>query len=178
MTAALWRLIKRVAADLGPEAADALLVTARAWMADPANSGARERLVTTLAELARRAGGLTGAMAGMAATAIGPSRQSPAAWERTVMAARYVIPQHPSGEARAAALEAYLALTEAAPQIVVAARNPHRAERDVLMALELEARMLATEALGPRERQLALEVNDRVRRALVEQAATRMPHRA
>jgi hypothetical protein len=178
MTAALWRLIRRVAADLGPEAAEALLATAMAWMSDPANSRARDRLAGALADLSRRSGGLTASMAGVAAAVVGTPRLSAGAWERELMAARYAIPRHPSGEARAAALEAYLALCEAAPEVVANARHQRRAERDVLMTLQLEARMLNTEALGPRERHLAVATNNRVRTLVVDQAAARLPRRA
>jgi len=177
MTAALWRLIRRIAAGLGPEAADALLANARAWMADPTSAGTREPLVAMLKDLTRRAGGLTATMAGMAASALESARRSPAAWERALMAARYAIAQHPSGEARAAALEAYLALTDAAPEVVARARDPRRARRDVVTALQLEARMLMTEPLGPRERHLAVETNDRAHALLVEKSLTRFPNR-
>jgi len=83
------------------------------------------------------------------------------------MAARYEIPQHPSGEIRAAALETYLGLTEAAPGLIRDAARPERALRDVTTALDCEARLLRTEALGPRERQLALDANVHARAACV-----------
>ncbi len=41
------------------------------------------------------------------------------------------------------------------------AKDPRRARREVIAALELEARMLRTEALGPGERQAALAANAR-----------------
>ncbi len=165
MTAALGRLIRRIAADLGPEAADALARTARTWLADPANTAARDRLATALTEISRRAGGTTAALAGSAAGVVARYRTGTGAWERALMSARYAIPQLPSGEARAAALETYLAMTEAGPGVIFAARDRARARREVVTALDLEARMLRTEALGPRERALALDINARSRAA-------------
>lgn len=163
MTAALWRLVRRVAADLGPEAADALLRIARAWIADPANRAERDRLIAALVDISRRSGGMTATLAGSAARVLGQYRRGPASWERELMSARYAIPQLPTGEDRAAALETYLALTEAAPEVIAEARDHARARRDVTTALMLEARMLRSEALGPRERTLALAVNERIR---------------
>ncbi len=90
------------------------------------------------------------------------------------MAARYAIPQHPSGEVRAAALEAYLGLTDAAAGVAVTANDPERARREVLRALELEARMLRTEALGPGERQVALGANTRAHATVVAGTDTPM----
>ncbi len=165
MTAALGRLIRRIAADVGPEAADALMRTARAWISDPANAAARDRLVATLVGISRRAGGLTAALAGSAAAVVAKYRTGPGPWERDLMSARYAIPQLPSGEQRAAALETYLAMTEAGPGVIAGARDRARARREVMTALDLEARMLRIEALGPRERALALEINARSRAA-------------
>ena len=165
MTAALGRLIRRIAADVGPEAADALVRSARTWMSDPANAAARERLLGALVEISRRAGGRTAALAGSAAGVVARYRSGTGAWERELMTARYAIPQLHSGEARATALETYLAMTEAAPDIIAGARDRTRARLEVVIALDLEARMLRTEALGPRERALALEINARARTA-------------
>lgn len=155
------RLVRRVAAQLGPDAADALVRAARAWLTDPANAADRARLMAALAEISRRAGGLTAALATATAAGVRRYRRSVGSWERELMAARYAIPQHPSGPERAAALEAYLALTDAAPGTVATAKDPRWAQREVLAALELEARMLRTEALGPGERQAALAANAR-----------------
>ena len=171
MTAALWRLIRRVAADLGPETADALLRIARAWSADPANRDARDRLIALLIDVSRRTGGMTPALAASAARVLTQYRRGVARWERELMSARYAIPQLPSGEARAAALETYLALTEAAPEIIGQARNPDTARRTVATALMLDARMLRGEALGPRERTLALETNQRIRALCADERA-------
>jgi hypothetical protein len=49
---------------------------------------------------------------------------------------------------------------------VTTAKDPPRAQREVLAALELEARMLRTEALGPGERQAALAANARAQAIL------------
>jgi len=160
------RLVRRVAAQLGPDVADALVRAARAWLTDPANAASRARLVGALTEIARRAGGMTAALAMTAAAGVRRYRRSVGSWERELMTARYAIPQHPSGPERAAALEAYLGLTDAAPGTVAAAKDPRRAQREVLVALELEARMLRTEALGPGERQRALGANARARAAI------------
>jgi hypothetical protein len=168
MTAALGRLVKRIAADLGPDAAEALLRAARAWMSDPANAAERDRLVAALSEVSRRAGGLTAALAGSAAGVVAKYRTGAGPWERDLMSARYAIPQLPSGDARAVALETYLALTEAGPGVIAGARDRARARHEVTTALDLEARMLRTEALGPRERALALEINARARAACTD----------
>ncbi len=160
------RLVRRVAAQLEPDAADALVRAARAWLTDPANAQDRARLMAALAEISRRAGGLTAALAAAAAAGVRRYRHSVGSWERELMAARYAIPQHPSGPERAAALEAYLGLTEAAPGTTAAAKDPRRAQREVLAALELEARLLRTEALGPGERQAALAANARAQATL------------
>jgi len=106
VTESLVRLVRRVAAQLGADAADALARAARAWLADPANAAARARLVTALAEISRRAGGLTAAMATTAAAGVRRYRRSVGSWERELTAARDAIPRHPSGPGRAAALEA------------------------------------------------------------------------
>jgi hypothetical protein len=161
MTEALVRLVRRVAAQLGPEAAEALARAARAWITDPASAAARARLVAALGEIGRRAGGVTAALASTAIVGVERCWHSVGSWERELMAARYAIPQHPSGAVRAAALEAYLGLTDAAAGVAVTANDPERARREVLRALELEARMLRTEALGPGERQAALGANTR-----------------
>jgi hypothetical protein len=127
-----------------------------------------------LADIARRAGGVTAALASMTATGIERYRRSVGSWERELMAARYAIPQQPSGSVRAAALEAYLGLTDAAPGIPGAAKDPERARREVMRALELEARMLSTEALGPGERQAALAANARAHAAVAVGPGTPM----
>jgi len=155
------RLVRRVAAQLGADAADALMRAARAWLTDPANAADRARLMTALAEISRRAGGLTAALATTAAAGVRRYRRSVGSWERELMSARSAIPQHPSGPERAAALEAYLGLTDAAPGTVATAKDPQGARREVIAALELEARMLRTAALGPGERQAALAANAR-----------------
>ncbi len=168
MTEALLRLVRRVATQLGPDAADALVRAARAWLTDPANAATRARLVSVLADVSRRAGGVTAALASTAAAGVQRYRRSVGSWERELMAARYAIPQHPSGALRAAALETYLGLTDAAPGLVGAATSPEQARREVLTALELESRMLRTEALGPGERQAALAANARARAAVLD----------
>jgi hypothetical protein len=166
VTEALVRLVRRVAAQLGPDVADALVRAARAWLTDPANAHDRARLMAVLAEISRRAGGLTAALATVAAAGVRRYRRSVRSWERELMAARYAIPQHPSGPERAAALEAYLGLTDAAPGTIATAKDARRAQREVLAALELEARLLRTEALGPGERQAALAANARAQAIL------------
>jgi hypothetical protein len=164
----LLRLVRRVAAQLGPDIADMLLRAARAWLTDPTNQVARARLLAVLADVARRAGGVTAALATTAAAGVQRYRRSVTSWERELMSARYAIPQHPSGPDRAAALQAYLALTDAAPGTVSGAGDALRAEREVLVVLELEARMLQTDPLGPGERQAALTANSRARAAIVD----------
>jgi hypothetical protein len=166
MTETLVRLVRRVAAQLGPEVADALVRAARAWLTDPANAADRARLVAALAEISRRAGGFTAALARTAAAGVRRYRRTVGSWERELMSARYAIPQHPSGPDRAAALEAYLGLTDAAPGTVAAANDPQHAQREVLVTLELEARMLRTDVLGPGERQAALAANARAHAAV------------
>jgi hypothetical protein len=163
---ALLRLFRRVAVQLGPEVADALVRAARAWLTDPANAANRQRLVATLADISRRAGGVTAALATTAAAGVQRYRRSVGSWERELMRARYAILQLPSGAERAAALEAYLGLTDAAPGTLAGANDPPRAQREVLVALEMEARMLATDALGPGERRAALAANARARAAV------------
>src|SRR3974390_1831746 len=149
MTEILVRLVRRVAAQLGPDVADALGRAVRAWLTDPANVANRARLLATLTEISRRAGGMTAALATTAAAGVRRYRRSVGSWERELMTARYAIPQHPSGPERAAALEAYLALTDAAPGTIAAAKDRQRAQREVLVTLELEGPMLRTEVLGP-----------------------------
>jgi hypothetical protein len=76
MTAALRRLVRRVAARLGPDAANSLLGAARASISDPASVPARRRLVAILAEVARRAGGATALLAAAAAAGVERYRRS------------------------------------------------------------------------------------------------------
>jgi len=168
MTGALLRLVRRVGAQLGSDAADALLRAVRAWITDPASAAARARLIVVLADISRRAGGATAALAAASAAGVERYRRSVASWERELMAARYAIPQEPSGERRAAALDAYLSLTDAAPGLADTAKDPTRARRGILTALELEARMLRAEALGPGERQAALAANARAHAAVLD----------
>jgi hypothetical protein len=167
MTAALLRLVKRVTRQFGPHAADALVHAIRTWTIDPSNSAARARLVAALSDIARRAEGLTAQLALTAAAGVERYRRSVGSWERELMAARYAIPQLPTGDVRAAALATYLGLTEAAPRVVAQASRPERALVEVSAALECEARMLTTEALGPGERQRALHANAHARAACV-----------
>jgi len=174
VTEALLRLFRRVAAQLGPEVADALVRAARAWLTDPANAANRQRLVTTLADISRKAGGVTAALATTAAAGVQRYRRSVGSWERELMGARYAILQLPSGPERAAALEAYLGLTDAAPGAMAGAKDRTRAQREVLVALEMEARMLASEALGPGERQAALAANARAHAAVAAALGTPM----
>ncbi len=168
MTSALLRLVKRVTRQFGPHAADPLMRAIRTWTIDPSNSEARARLVAALSDIARRAGGLTARLAMAAASGVERYRRGVGSWERELMAARYEIPQHPTGAVRAAALETYLGLTDAAPRVVAQASLPDRALGAVSAALECEARMLATEALGPGERRLALHANAQARAACVQ----------
>jgi len=86
-------------------------------------------------------------------------------WERDLMQARYAIPRLPSGPQRAAALDSYIAWTLSAQDVIVRADDIPRATREVLRALRCERRLLATEALGPRERAMALEANAHAWRA-------------
>lgn len=170
MTTALLRLVRRVAAQRGSDAADVLVRAARAWLTDPANAAARARLVGVLADVSRRSGGVTAVLASTAAAGVLRYRRGVGSWERELMAARYAILQNASGAVRAAALEAYVSLTDAAPGLVGAAANPDRTRHDVLTALELESRMLRAEALGPGERQAALAANARAQAAVLERA--------
>lgn len=174
MTTALLRLVRRVAAQLGSDAADVLVRAARAWLTDPANAAARARLVGVLADVSRRADGVTAGLASTAAAGVLRYRRSVGSWERELMAARYAIPQHASGAVHAAALETYLGLTDAAAGVVGAATNPERTRRDVLTALELESRMLRAEALGPGERQAALAANARAHAAVLDRGGESM----
>ncbi len=80
-------------------------------------------------------------------------------WERELMQARYAIPQLPSGPRRAAALDTYIAWTLSAEEVIRGADDVPRATREVLRALTCERRLLATEALGQRERTQALDAN-------------------
>ena len=108
MTSALLRLVKRVTRQFGPHAADALVHAIRTWTIDPSNSAARARLVAALSDIARRAEGLTAQLALSAAAGVERYRRSVGSWERELMAARYAIPQLPTGDVRAAALATYL----------------------------------------------------------------------
>jgi hypothetical protein len=168
MTAALLRLVQRISRQIGPHAADALVRAIHAWTIDPSNAEARARLVGALTDIARRAGGMTSKVALRAAARVERYRRSITSWERELIATRYAIPQHPTGEVRAAALETYLGLTDGGPQLVARASRPGVALREVSAALECERRMLATEALGPGERQLALQANAEARAACIQ----------
>jgi hypothetical protein len=171
MTATLLRLIERIRVRMGAAAADTARDAMRSWMADPGNAATRAHLAGVVRDLGRRADAATGRLAVAAAAGLERYRRGVGAWERELMAARDAIPGLPSGPARANALDAYITLTHAAPHVVREATNPARALRQVHLALENEARMVRTDALGPRERAIALEANRAARAACAAPAS-------
>jgi hypothetical protein len=152
----------------GPAVAEALLRSGRAWLADPANEGTKQALLTQLRAAAEVAGGTASALSGRIAREVEKRRVSPAAWERDLMALRYEIADMAPGPVREAALAAYAAQARAAVHLVTGARDRERARREVLGALDAEARMLRGERLSAGERAAAEAAVADARRACLE----------
>lgn len=152
----LFALAALLARRQGPVVAAALMRTARAWLADPANEGARRALVDQLRGAADKAGGTAGRLGGRLAREIDRRRVTIAAWERDLMSLRYEVADMAPGPVRQAALDAYAAQASAGVHLIADARRPADARAKVLAALEAEERMLRGERLGAAERESAI----------------------
>lgn len=139
----------------GPAVAQALLRTARAWLADPANEGTKRALVSQLRTAADMAGGTAGRLSARLAREVDTRKVSVQAWERDLMSLRYEVADMAPGPVRDAALDAYAAQASAGIHLIAGARRPTQARAQVLGALESEERMLRTERLGAAERERA-----------------------
>ena len=148
----------------GPAAAQALLRSGRAWMADPANEASRRALVAQLRAAAAVAGGAAGALSARLAREVEKRKVSVAAWERDLMALRYEVADMAPGPVRDAALDAYASQASAAIHLVTAARDTERARADVIAALDAEERMLRAERLSADEMRRAVRAVARSRR--------------
>jgi hypothetical protein len=152
----------------GAAAAQALLRKGSAWMADPANDGARQALVEQLRAGAEKAGGTAARLGGRLAREIERRTVSVAAWERDLMSLRYEVADMAPGPVREAAIDAYVAQVSAAVHLISGGTNPTRARVEVMRALAAEERMLASERLGADERRRALAAVAAARAACAE----------
>jgi hypothetical protein len=168
MGARLIALATLLASRYGAAAAQTLLRSARAWMADPANDATRSALVDQLRVWAERAGGAAGRLSARLAREVERRKVTVGAWERDLMALRYDIADMAPGPVREAALRAYAAQARAGGHLIASASRPAEARRQVLHALDAEAKMLRTERLLADERQAALEAIAEAARACAE----------
>lgn len=152
----------------GPAVAEALLRSGRAWLADPANEGTKQALLTQLRSAADVAGGTASTLSARIAREVEKRKVSAAAWERDLMALRYEIADMAPGPVREAALGAYAAQARAGVHLITGARDREKARREVLAALEAEARMLRRERLSSDERAAAEAAVADSRRACLE----------
>jgi hypothetical protein len=176
LNAALLKLVIVVARRLGPAAAAALLAAGRSWLADPANEDKKQQLVAQLRGVSVAVGGAAGRSAGAFARQLERRRRSVRAWRRETAALRAEIGTHPTGEVRAAALDAYLVQLAAAPLLLVGRPKPSEVRRRVLAALDEEARALPSEPLGPDERRRVSEAMDRARADCYRITRDAVPH--
>ena len=155
----------------GSEAAQSLLRSGRAWMADPANDATKQALLVQLRDYGERAGGMVATMSAKIARDVERRKVSVAAWERDLMAMRYEVVDLAPGPVREAALDAYVAQATAGVHLIATASKPNQARVDVVRALDAEARMLRGERLGADERARALEAVESARAACAGRAA-------
>ncbi len=141
----------------GAAAAQALLQSGRAWMADPANEATKQALLVQLRSYADRAGGTVGQISAKLARDVERRRVSVASWERDLMAMRYEVVDLAPGPVREAALAAYVSQASAGVHLIASASKPQEARNGVLRALDAEERMLRGERLSADERRRALE---------------------
>ena len=141
----------------GAAAAQSLLQSGRAWMADPANESSKQALLVQLRQYAERAGGTVGELSAKLYRDVEKRRVSVASWERDLMAMRYEVVDMAPGPVREAALAAYVAQASAGIHLINSASTPQQARIDVLRALEAEERMLRGERLSGDERRRALD---------------------
>ncbi|MGD9694629.1 MAG: hypothetical protein AB7V42_03095 [Thermoleophilia bacterium] len=149
----------------GAAAAQALLRSGRAWMADPANDETRRALLEQLRTWSERAGGAVAVAAQRITKEIEKRKVSPAAWERDLMALRYEIADMAPGPMREAALDAYAAQARAGVHLITASSRPGDARREVLRTLRAEASMLKGEPMTADERERAMAAVDEALRA-------------
>jgi hypothetical protein len=165
-----------VARRLGPAAAAALLAAGRSWMADPANEQKKAVLVGQLRSVSLAVGGAAGRSAGSFARQLERRRRTVRTWRRETGALRAEIGTHPSGEVRAAALDAYLVQIAAAPLLLVGLASPSESRRKILAALDEEAAAIPSEPLGPDERRRVAEAVDRARADCYRITRDAVPH--
>ncbi len=136
--------------------AAALLRAARDWTADPANDEKKRQLIAQARNVGQRLGGPSGRLAAAIVGRLEGRRTAPASWEREAVRLRGHVVGVPSGPERARLFDAYVDLL---------ARGPARDETPARArtACEREAQAVATDPLGPRERERALETLRRVR---------------
>lgn len=155
----------------GAAAAQSLLRSGRAWMADPANDATKQALLVQLRDYGERAGGMVATMSAKIARDVERRKVSVAAWERDLMAMRYEVVDIAPGPVRDAALDAYVAQARAGIHLIATASKPTQARVDVIRALDAEARMLRGERLSADERRRALEAVAATRAACAGNAA-------
>jgi hypothetical protein len=141
----------------GAAAAQSLLQSGRAWMADPANDATKQALLVKLRDYAEHAGGTVGQVSSKLARDVEKRRVSVAAWERDLMAMRYEVVDMAPGPVREAALDAYVAQATAGVHLIASASKKQEARVGVIRALDAEAKMVRTERLSADERGRALD---------------------
>jgi hypothetical protein len=147
----------------GRTAVAMLVVTGRAWLADPNNDRKRAALVAQLRVWSAKTGDTAARAAGRLAGQIERRRTTVRSWEREMMNLRYEIVELPPGDVREAALDAYAIHAAAAGRLVAGAARPSRARRKALTALHAEEAMLKGDALTDLERRRAIEAVERAR---------------
>jgi hypothetical protein len=163
VSAALFRLAVMLTRRHGRAAVAMLVLTGRAWLADPNNDRKRAALVAQLRVWSAKTGDAAARTAGRLAGQIERRRMSIGSWERELMTLRYEVLDLPPGEVREAALDAYAIQAAAAGRLVAGATRPSTARRKALAALNAEEAMLRGDALSDLERARALEAVERAR---------------
>lgn len=163
MSSALVRLAVMLTRRHGRTAVAMLVVTGRAWLADPNNDRKRAALVAQLRVWSAKTGDKAARTAGRLAGQIERRRMTVGAWERELMNLRYEIVELPPGEVREAALDAYAIHASAAGRLVAGAARPSTARRKALAALQAEEAMLKGDTLSDLERRRAIEAVERAR---------------
>ena len=155
----------------GAAAAQSLLQSGRAWMADPANESSKQALLVQLRQYAERAGGTVGELSAKLYRDVEKRRVSVASWERDLMAMRYEVVDMAPGPVREAALAAYVAQASAGVHLINGASKPNEARVGVIRALDAEERMLRGERLSADEKGRALQAVAAARAACAGHAA-------
>lgn len=140
----------------GPAVAQALLRSGRAWLADPANEGAKRALLAQLRSAAEATGGAASVLSARLQREVERRKVSVAAWERDLMSLRYEVADMAPGPMRDAALAAYGSQASAAIHLVTGARDVEKARGEVVTALDAEERMLRAERLSTDEKRRAI----------------------